>query len=96
MRPGRYLFVGGSNDGSWRQVDGDRELIALPKRERMALDPALLDAASSATMKQVSIEEYRREIFREGERDFILFVHTSVRTGSVFQRLLNGYRAEGN
>lgn len=75
----KCLFLGGPADGDIRDV----EITAAVTR--------IIAKAPMNASEDLQAYYYRREIFREGDDVFLVYVHDSLKPGKVFGRLAAGY-----
>ena len=81
----KHLFIGGCVDGEWRNVDARRYEVRVHDKTHWS------PHAKMNTIEGTFIEQsYRREVFREGEKEYVVFV-SGIQPGKILETLLAGY-----
>jgi hypothetical protein len=87
----KCLFIGGSYDGTWKEILGDRPDILLPKTE---FEPIRLDTPPPLVV-DIKTELYRELPFLAGNQyseTFRLFVIDGMSPTEVATRLIKYYK----
>lgn len=80
----RCAFIGGTAHGRGIRVDTSQPTISIAVEY-----PAPAD--ESETVHAPPKDLYRREVFVEGERKYIVYVHSSIRFGDIMGRILTTF-----
>jgi len=91
----KCLLIGGENDGMRVEIP--------PYMPQMMRWPVMQSLPNSSSLREEKgttaishTETYRLERFREGGKEFIVYVSDAIKPGEMFQVLLDGYRGKND
>jgi len=87
------LFIGGSQDGKWIDVENERPFVQFAIRDQPAM-VSFRQSEAKPTMPMIECEVYERHEFRGETGHFHYYSAEGLSADQVITKLFNGYRPQ--